>query len=80
MDKRSSSSSSVVVNSASTVATYTALKFIFTRGINTDDVIAYLEQPKIVACGSSWIAKSALIAAGRFDKITIFTREAVNLV
>jgi 2-dehydro-3-deoxyphosphogluconate aldolase/(4S)-4-hydroxy-2-oxoglutarate aldolase len=43
-------------------------------------VIAYLEHPKVVACGGSWMVKSALIAAGQFDKITILTREAVNLV
>jgi hypothetical protein len=27
-------------------------------------VIAYLEHPKVVACGGSWMVKSALIAAG----------------
>jgi 2-dehydro-3-deoxyphosphogluconate aldolase/(4S)-4-hydroxy-2-oxoglutarate aldolase len=61
-------------------APYTALKFIPTGGINADNVIAYLEHPKVVACGGSWMVKSALIAAGRFDKITSLTREAVNLV
>ncbi len=61
-------------------APYTALKFIPTGGINADNVIAYLEHPKVVACGGSWMVKSALIAAGRFDKIASLTREAVNLV
>lgn len=61
-------------------APYTAVKFIPTGGINADNVIAYLEHPKVVACGGSWMVKSALIAAGQFDKITSLTREAVNLV
>jgi 2-dehydro-3-deoxyphosphogluconate aldolase/(4S)-4-hydroxy-2-oxoglutarate aldolase len=61
-------------------APYTALKFIPTGGINADNVIAYLEHPKVVACGGSWMVKSAFIAAGQFDKIASLTREAVNLV
>ena len=61
-------------------APYTAVKFIPTGGINAGNVIAYLEHPKVVACGGSWMVKSALIAAGQFDKITSLTREAVNLV
>ena len=61
-------------------APYTAVKFIPTGGINADNVIAYLEHPKVVACGGSWMVKSALIAAGQFDKITSLTCEAVNLV
>jgi 2-dehydro-3-deoxyphosphogluconate aldolase/(4S)-4-hydroxy-2-oxoglutarate aldolase len=61
-------------------APYTALKFIPTGGINAGNVVAYLEHPKVVACGGSWMVKSALIAAGQFDKIASLTREAVNLV
>ena len=61
-------------------APYTTLKFIPTGGINADNVIAYLEHPKVVACGGSWMVKSALIAAGQFDEITSLTRKAVNLV
>jgi len=61
-------------------APYTTVKFIPTGGINADNVVAYLEHPKVVACGGSWMVKSALIAAGQFDKITSLTREAVNLV
>jgi 2-dehydro-3-deoxyphosphogluconate aldolase/(4S)-4-hydroxy-2-oxoglutarate aldolase len=61
-------------------APYPAVKFIPTGGINADNVIAYLEHPNVAACGGSWMVKSALIAAGQFDKITSLTREAVNLV
>ena len=61
-------------------APYTAVKFVPTGGINADNVIAYLEHPKVAACGGSWMVKSALIAVGQFDKITSLTREAVNLI
>ena len=61
-------------------APYTAVKFIPTGGINPGNLIAYLKHPKVEACGGSWMVKSALIDAGRFDKITSLTREAVNLV
>jgi 2-dehydro-3-deoxyphosphogluconate aldolase/(4S)-4-hydroxy-2-oxoglutarate aldolase len=61
-------------------APYTALKFIPTGGINADNVIAYLEHPKVVACGGSWMVKSAFIATGQFDKIASLTRKAVNLI
>ena len=61
-------------------APYTTVKFIPTGGISAGNVIAYLEHPKVVACGGSWMVKSAFIAAGRFDKIASLTREAVNLL
>ena len=61
-------------------APYTAVKFIPTGGINPGNLIAYLKHPKVEACGGSWMVKSALIDAGRFDRITGLTREAVNLV
>jgi 2-keto-3-deoxy-6-phosphogluconate aldolase len=40
----------------------------------------YLQFPKVLACGGSWIAKSALITAGKFDEIKNNTREAVGIV
>ena len=61
-------------------APYSGVKFIPTGGINSSNLMAYLKHPKVEACGGSWMVKSALIDAGRFDKITSLTREAVNLV
>ena len=61
-------------------APYSGVKFIPTGGINPGNLIAYLKHPKVEACGGSWMVKSAFIAAGRFDKISSLTREAVNLV
>jgi len=50
------------------------------KAISAGNAIAYLEHPKVFACGGSWMVRSELIAAGQFDKITSLTREAVNLV
>ena len=40
----------------------------------------YLEFPKVIACGGSWMVKSDLINAGEFDTIRRLTQEAVDLV
>lgn len=61
-------------------APYTDVKFIPTGGINAENVGAYLAHPKVVACGGSWMVKSAFITDGQFDKITQLVREAVALV
>lgn len=61
-------------------APYTAVQFIPTGGINAGNVLSYLEHPKVVACGGSWMVQSTFIAEGRFDEITQLTREAVTLV
>jgi 2-dehydro-3-deoxyphosphogluconate aldolase/(4S)-4-hydroxy-2-oxoglutarate aldolase len=61
-------------------APYTAVKFIPTGGINAGNILAYLEYPKVAACGGSWMVQSTFIAEGRFDEITRLTREVVTLV
>ena len=42
-------------------APYTTIKFIPTGGIRAGNVIAYLEHPKVVACGGSWMVRSETI-------------------
>lgn len=59
---------------------YTMVKFIPTGGINTQNLPDYLNFPKVMACGGTWIASSSLILAGRFDEIIRNTREAVKIV
>ena len=58
---------------------YTDVMFIPTGGINTRNLSDYLNFPKVLACGGTWIATSSLISAGRFDEILINTREAVEI-
>jgi len=61
-------------------APYQMMKFIPTGGIGPQNVLDYLNHPKVPACGGSWMVKSNLISKGNFDEITRLTREAVELV
>lgn len=61
-------------------APYVNMKFMPTGGINAKNLLSYLDFPKIIACGGSWMVSDELVKAGDFDKITALTREAVNLM
>lgn len=61
-------------------APYTGVKFMPTGGINAKNVSSYLEYPRIVACGGSWMVSSDLVKAGDFKKVTELSKEAVELV
>ena len=58
-------------------APYAKVRFMPTGGVNAGNLKDYLDFPKIVACGGTWMVKKDLIAAGRFDEIETLTREAV---
>ena len=59
---------------------YGAVKFIPTGGISPNNLVDYLQFPKTLACGGTWIAKSNLISDGNFDQILSNAAEAVELV
>lgn len=59
-------------------APYVNMKFMPTGGINAKNLTSYLDFPKILACGGSWMVSDALINSGDFDQIKALTREAVN--
>ena len=59
---------------------YTQMKFMPTGGINADNLCSYLDFPKILACGGSWMVKGDLINAGAFDEIQKLTAEAAAIV
>ena len=59
---------------------YGAVRFIPTGGISPANLVEYLRFPKTLACGGTWLAKTALISEGKFDQILKNTREAVELV
>lgn len=59
-------------------APYTTVKFMPTGGINAKNLQSYLDFPKIVACGGSWMVSGELINSGSFEEIKRLTREAVN--
>jgi 2-dehydro-3-deoxyphosphogluconate aldolase/(4S)-4-hydroxy-2-oxoglutarate aldolase len=59
---------------------YTRVRFIPTGEISPQNLKSYLEFPKVLACGGTWIAKTDLISEGRFDAIVENAGEAVRLV
>ena len=61
-------------------APYEGIKFIPTGGINAANLIAYLSLKNVIACGGSWMVKTELISAGKFEEITRLTREAVRVL
>lgn len=58
-------------------APYSKVRFMPTGGVNASNLKSYLDFPKIIACGGTWMVKKELIAAGKFDEIEALTREAV---
>lgn len=62
----------------SMAAPYVNMKFMPTGGIHAKNLTSYLDFPKILACGGSWMVKSDLIESGQFDKIRDLTKEAVQ--
>lgn len=59
-------------------APYTDIKFMPTGGINTENLNSYLDSPKVIACGGSWMVKPELINAGDFEAIKGLARQAVE--
>ncbi|MDE7049035.1 MAG: bifunctional 4-hydroxy-2-oxoglutarate aldolase/2-dehydro-3-deoxy-phosphogluconate aldolase [Lachnospiraceae bacterium] len=60
-------------------APYTMVKFMPTGGISAKNLKDYLDFPKILCCGGSWMVKGDLIKAGDFTKICELTKEAAQL-
>lgn len=61
-------------------APYHQMLFMPTGGINEKNVRTYLDCPKILACGGSWMVKDSLINQGDFEEITRLCREAAALI
>lgn len=61
-------------------APYVNMKFMPTGGINASNLISYLDFPRIIACGGSWMVRDDLIKEGDFDKIRELTKEAITMM
>ena len=59
-------------------APYPQMKFMPTGGITEENLRAYLDFDRIVACGGSWMVKKELVETGRFDEIERLTQNAVS--
>lgn len=60
-------------------APYTMVKFMPTGGINEKNLRSYLDFPRVLACGGSWMVKGELIREGKFDEIRKLARKAAEL-
>lgn len=56
------------------------VRFMPTGGVSAANISEYLKDPRVIACGGSWMVKDALIREGNFEEITRLTAEAVSLV
>jgi 2-dehydro-3-deoxyphosphogluconate aldolase / (4S)-4-hydroxy-2-oxoglutarate aldolase len=53
------------------------IKFIPTGGIDQSTLLSYLQFPKVLACGGSWMMQPEMIRTGQFEKIAELTRISV---
>ncbi len=58
---------------------YSNLKFIPTGGIDEKNLLNYLNFPRVLACGGSWMVKSELIQNKKFDEIKNLTSSALSI-
>jgi 2-dehydro-3-deoxyphosphogluconate aldolase/(4S)-4-hydroxy-2-oxoglutarate aldolase len=58
---------------------YGMVRFIPTGGVNAGNLPEYLQFPKVLACGGSWIARKEAIRDGKFDEIRQTAAEAVHI-
>ncbi|MGI6117690.1 MAG: bifunctional 4-hydroxy-2-oxoglutarate aldolase/2-dehydro-3-deoxy-phosphogluconate aldolase [Bilifractor sp.] len=61
-------------------AALTEIRLMPTGGINEKNVAEYLASDKIICTGGSWMVKSDLIDAGKFDEILERTKRAAAIV
>ena len=57
---------------------YSGLKWMPTGGVNTKNMMDYLNFGQIVACGGTWMVKKELINGQKWDEITAICQEAVK--
>lgn len=61
-------------------APFVGHRFMPTGGVSTKNVEEYLSCPSIIACGGTWMVKSALFADGDFSKVTEEAASAMEVV
>ncbi len=60
-------------------APYAGVSFIPTGGVDPANLKEYLSFNRVHAVGGTWVAKDAMISAGKFDEITKLAKEAVTI-
>ncbi|KUI96582.1 bifunctional 4-hydroxy-2-oxoglutarate aldolase/2-dehydro-3-deoxy-phosphogluconate aldolase [Vibrio sp. MEBiC08052] len=64
----------------SLLAPYTNLELMPTGGIKPSNIKDYLDIPRVIACGGTWMVEKSLIEAGNWEEVARLTREAVALI
>ena len=59
-------------------APYTQMKFMPTGGVSPKNMKDYLSNPKIIACGGTWMIDKKAMQEKNFAKIEELTRQAVR--
>ncbi|GAB2653545.1 bifunctional 4-hydroxy-2-oxoglutarate aldolase/2-dehydro-3-deoxy-phosphogluconate aldolase [Vibrio panuliri] len=59
---------------------YTDIHFMPTGGISPANVEQYLQIPRVLACGGTWMVDKKLIENGEWAKLAQLTRQAADLV
>jgi len=59
---------------------YTDIHFMPTGGISPANVEQYLQIPRVLACGGTWMVDKKLIENGEWSKLAQLTRQAADLV
>lgn len=59
-------------------AAFVNVKFMPTGGVNPSNLNTYLSNPKIVACGGSWMVNGNDVREKKFDSIRQATQQAVQ--
>jgi 2-dehydro-3-deoxyphosphogluconate aldolase/(4S)-4-hydroxy-2-oxoglutarate aldolase len=60
-------------------APFPQVKFIPTGSIGPAQATGYLQHPKVVAVGGSWMVPADALKSGDFDRIGALTREALSV-
>lgn len=58
-------------------APYGEIRFMPTGGINAQNIGSYLEFPRVIACGGSWMVAADLIASENWSRVSELAREAL---
>lgn len=59
---------------------YRSARFMPTGGIRPELLADYLDRPNVIACGGTWIASPALVAAGDYAEIRRRAQDTVDCV
>lgn len=54
--------------------------FVPTGGVDAGNLAAYLELPRVAACGGSWLVAPPLVRERAFDRVEALARGAVEIV